>query len=275
MSSEPLLDVRPEQAFLVGHSAGAVGIPLEELAARAHELPAASTPLYVTDADSDRAGRAAELLGVRGHRVRIVPWEPNLAVETGPARTRLWQPSPFLVEALQRIDSIAGEPGGSIAPRRARRARRALDVACGSGRDAAYLALAGYEVEAIDLLPDALGRARDLARRNGVSIATAVRDLEREPTLSPARYDLVAVFRFLHRPLFPAIREAVAPGGFVVYETFHFRNREVHARPSNAAHLLDDGELRRAFDGFEILIARDAVEREGRFFAHLLARRAR
>jgi hypothetical protein len=106
-----------------------------------------------------------------------------------------------------------------------------------------------------------------------VRIATRVQDLESEPTLRRDGYELVSVFRFLERQLFPAIREATAPGGFVIYETFHERNRETGRKPTSTAHLLATGELMRAFEGFEILIARDAVEREGRFYSQLLARR--
>jgi SAM-dependent methyltransferase len=151
--------------------------------------------------------------------------------------------------------------------------RRALDVACGSGRDAVYLALEGWDVEATDVLPDALGRAEDLARRSGVSIRTFVRDLECQSMLPQSRYDLVTVFRFLHRGLFPALRDAVASGGFIAYETFHERNRETGRRPCSPQHLLASGELGKAFDGWEILLARDAVEQDGRYYSSLLARK--
>ena len=261
----PLLDVRAEADFLAGHLQGAASIPLEELPARTHELPAASAPLRVADADPTRAARAADFLRTRGHPVDLVPWEPLLAVELGRPRAMLWRPNPFLVEALARIESqLTGRPSS---------ARRAMDVACGTGRDAVYLAMQGYNVLAIDLLPDALERAADLARRCGVGVHALAMDVERGPTLPAGQFDLVSVFRFLHRPLFPLLREAVSPGGYLIYETFHDRNLATGRHPQNAAHLLKTGELAEAFAGFDILIARDAVEREGRFFSSLLARK--
>jgi hypothetical protein len=106
-----------------------------------------------------------------------------------------------------------------------------------------------------------------------VTIRTEARDLEGDPSLPRGRYDLVTVFRYLQRGLFPSLRGAVAPGGYIVYETFHDRNRQTGRRPHSPDHLLGTGELAGAFAGFDVLIARDAVERDGRFFSHLLARR--
>jgi SAM-dependent methyltransferase len=197
--------------------------------------------------------------------VREVSLPPSELCECGPSRARLWQPSPFLVEALECIRARAG--GGAATG-------RALDLACGSGRDAAYLTLAGYAVEAIDVLPDALERARDLARRSGVHVETIQQDLKRSLVLPAERYDVVTVIRFLHRPLMPAIRQSVAPGGFVVYEAFHRRDVEDERRSLKPGHAVEDGELAAAFDGFERLIVRDGLARDGRVFSQLLARRS-
>jgi SAM-dependent methyltransferase len=259
-----ILDVRAEALFAAGHAAGAVNIPLEELARRTYELPPKGSVVNLFDADPDRRREAAAALGVRGYVVREASLGPSDLRESGPSRARLWQPNPFLVEALGLIPPRAGadSPGG-----------RALDVACGAGRDAVYLATRGYEVEAMDALPDALERARDLARRSGVSIQTLQRDLRRDPALPAGRYDLVTVFRFLHRPVLPVIGQSVARGGFVVYEGFHWRDSAPGRRQLRPGHALRDGELAAAFEAYEPLIARDGVERDGRVFSQLLARR--
>ena len=255
----PLLDVRPEPQFLARHEATAVGIPLEELPLRIHELPPTGNPLRVTDADPHRVRRAADWLEARGYLVSMAPFDPRRLLEQGPSLARLWQPNPFLLESLEVIGRCRGG--------------QALDVACGAGRDAVYLAMAGYTVHAIDVLPDALSRANDLARRNGVQIHTRKHDLLADPSLPPGKFEVVTVFRFLQRDLFAAMRNAVAPGGHLVYETFHEQNRQTGRRPSNPDHLLRNGELSAAFAEFEILIARDSVERDGRYFSSLLARR--
>jgi SAM-dependent methyltransferase len=261
----PILDVRAEASFAAGHAAGAVSIPLEQLARRTHELPPKGTLLNLFDDDPDRRRRATEGLVLRGYAVREANLSPADLWESGPSRGRLWQPSPFLVEALDRIQARpgAGTPG------------RALDVACGSGRDAVYLALCGYQVETVDVLPDALARARDLAERYGTGLQTIQRDLKRQPVLPEARYDLVTVFRFLHLPLMSAIGQSVAPGGFIVYETFHRRDPGRSGAVLRPGRGLSDGELAAAFGGFEPIIARDGLERGGRVLCQLLARRGR
>ena len=264
-SERRILDVRREGDFLAGHVAGAANIPLEELSARAHELPPGDASLNVIDADPQRAAQSAEFLRRRGHAVVVGDFSPTAAVERGPSRVRLWRPSAFLVEAMEQI---RGQPDAVPGV-----AAAALDVACGSGRDAVWLALQGYAVHAIDVLPDALARAEDLARRCGVRIQTALQDVERQPVLPRDRFALVCVLRFLHRPLFGALRQAVAPGGFIVYETFHERNRQTGLPPRRPEHLLRTGELAQAFDGFDFLVQRDRIERDGRFFSALLARK--
>ena len=260
-----LIDVRAEPEFLAAHAPMAAGIPLEELRDRTYELPPREVPLRVTDEDPRRAEEAGAFLRQRGHDVTVIRWDRATATASGSSHVRLWRPSPFLVEVFERIHKGREDS--------ARDHRRALDLACGCGRDAVWLAMRGYEVDAIDILPDALKRAQDLARRCGVQVRTLLQDLERRPLLGRSCYDLVTVFRFLHRDLFPSIRDAVAPGGYVVYETFHERNRQTGKRPLSPEHLLRTGELAEAFDGFELLIVRDAVDRGGRYFSCLLARR--
>jgi len=261
-ASLPVLDVRAEAWFLAGHAPGTVNIPLEELARRAHELPPKGSIVRLYDDDSARWKAAAEALRLRGYAVQPAALAPDDLRECGPSRAALWQPCPFLVEALECIAAATCSLGG-----------RALDLACGTGRDAVYLAMRGYEVDAVDRLPDALERAQDLARRSGVRLNTIQADLRREPVLPAERYDLVTVLRFLHRPLLPAIRECVAPGGFVVYETFHRRDAGKEERPLEISHTVADGELAAAFYGFELLLARDGIACGERIFSQLLARR--
>jgi SAM-dependent methyltransferase len=113
-----------------------------------------------------------------------------------------------------------------------------LDLASGAGRHATFLAGRGHEVTAVD---------RDtglLAALAGVpGIAIVVADLEGAAWPLPGRrFAGIVVTNYLHRPLFPALLDAIMPGGVLIYETFAAGN-ERYGRPSNPDYLLRPGEL--------------------------------
>jgi SAM-dependent methyltransferase len=117
----------------------------------------------------------------------------------------------------------------------------ALDVACGQGRHARWLAARGLRVDAVDRDAAALSA---LAGVPGVQALVA--DLEDGPWPYAARqFDLIVVTRYLHRPLLPALLAALAPGGLLLYETFA-EGQQRFGRPTNPAFLLQPGELLRA-----------------------------
>jgi len=118
-----------------------------------------------------------------------------------------------------------------------------LDVACGGGRHARYLASLGYAVTAVDREPQPIP---------GVRFIQA--DLEGgSPWPLPGqRFQGIVVANYLHRPLFPLLADALAPGGVLIYETFMLGN-ERYGRPSNPAFLLRPGELWRAFGGLHVI----------------------
>jgi len=150
---------------------------------------------------------------------------------------------------------------------------RALDVASGDGRHALVVASWGMTVRAVDRDQAALARLRATAAREGLSIDTAVVDLERDGVLlGEAVYDAVLVFRFLYRPLFPALVRALAPGGVLLYETFTRAHAAVRPRPSNPAFLLAPGELPALVAGLDVLDAREG-EVHGAFVASIAARK--
>lgn len=134
---------------------------------------------------------------------------------------------------------------------------RALELACGLGRNALWLAAQGYTVDALDISLTALRCAHAEQRRRqlrGVNFIVA--DLD-EFTLPLYAYDLVYVFRFLDRTLFPAIRERVRPGGLVIYETLNVRQL-ARSPQSCADHMLQLGELAGYFAGWDALHTDDA-----------------
>ena len=94
------------------------------------------------------------------------------------------------------------------------------------------------------------------AREAGVEADFDGLDIEREgQTVLQARtYSMVLVFRYLHRPLIPAIKQAIKPGGLMVYETYTVGQRKF-GKPRSADFLLEPGELKSWFGDWDILHA--------------------
>lgn len=120
-----------------------------------------------------------------------------------------------------------------------------LDLACGSGRHARYLAERGYRVTALDRDGEALAALRGIGR-----VSTLQADLEDgSPWPLPGRrFAGIVVTNYLHRPLFPLLAQSLAEGGVLIYETFMAGN-ECYGRPSNSKFLLEPGELFCRFRG--------------------------
>lgn len=150
---------------------------------------------------------------------------------------------------------------------------RALDVACGDGRHALVVASWGLMVRAVDRDADMLAQLGAAAARQGLPIDTVVLDLERgDVSLGEEAYDVVLGFRYLHRPLFPALVRALCPGGLLLYETFTTAHAATGRSPSNPDHLLNPGELPRLVDWLEVVDAREG-EVDGDHIASIAARK--
>jgi SAM-dependent methyltransferase len=149
---------------------------------------------------------------------------------------------------------------------------RALDVACGTGRHALWLAERGLHTYAVDRDADAVRTLNDEAVRRGLPLDARVLDLERASVeLDPPDYDLIVVVHYLHRPLFPVLLGALRPGGVLAYETFT-RAQAARGRPTNPAFLLEPGELLRLVEPLEIVASREG-DYEGRMVASVIASR--
>ena len=111
-----------------------------------------------------------------------------------------------------------------------------LDLACGAGRHARWLARMGFEVSAVDRDTTAFADPPE-------AVALLQADLEAGVWPYPGiAFDGIVVANYLHRPLLPLLVGALAPGGVLVYETFA-RGNERFGKPSNPAFLLEPGEL--------------------------------
>jgi len=119
-------------------------------------------------------------------------------------------------------------PGGEV-----------LDLACGNGRHARYMAALGHSVVAVDRAPEALQAAA------GDGIVTSEIDLEQEGAawaFGPARFAGIVVTNYLHRALIGDMLGSLAPNGVLIYETFADGNA-AFGKPSNPDFLLQAGEL--------------------------------
>jgi SAM-dependent methyltransferase len=149
---------------------------------------------------------------------------------------------------------------------------RALDLACGSGRHALWLAERGLRVRAVDNDAEALGALRTAAAERGLAVEADLLDLESRPVdLGRGVYALVVVLYYLHRPLFPMLVRALAHGGLLLYETF-LESHTTRTAPSRPEHLLKPGELVGLVSPpLEVLAEREG-EFDGRLVASILAR---
>lgn len=156
-----------------------------------------------------------------------------------------------------------------IRPRRA--GARALDLACGGGRNALFLARLGYAVDAWDISDVALDLLRaELGRlaRAGESLAVEPRHLELEGAVLPAdHYDLLLDAHYLDRAQFAAMEHSLRPGGVLIVHTF-LAGSGGPAR--NPAHVLEPGELPRVFAN---LVIETYTEDQTAAEVHLVARR--
>jgi len=149
-----------------------------------------------------------------------------------------------------------------------------VDLACGRGRHVRAVAALGLPVVGIDR--DA-GFLRELAAAEpGVALVRSDLETPAGLPLRPGSCGAILVFRYLHRPLAPAIEAALAPGGLLLYETFTTAQATLENGPSNPRFLLEEGELRDLFRGLRRLGYEEAVRRageRGEARASLVARR--
>ena len=128
-----------------------------------------------------------------------------------------------------------------------------LDLACGRGRHALAAARAGLPVVAMDRNAEFLAELAEHARREGLDVTPLRCDVETPDGIPApdAAFSAVLTFRFLYRPLAPEIERVLAPGGWLLYETFTRDQRKLGYGPRNPAFLLSPGELPRLFPGLE------------------------
>ena len=150
---------------------------------------------------------------------------------------------------------------------------KALDIAMGEGRNAVFLAKNGFEVDGCDVSEIAVKKTLGLAKENNVRVNAFVADLEIYKLPKDA-YDVVACFYYLQRSLIPQIKEALKPGGMVIYETYTIENCERGFEgPKNRDYLLKTNELLDLFKDLTIIYYKELVLDDKKAVASLIARK--
>jgi tellurite methyltransferase len=134
----------------------------------------------------------------------------------------------------------------------------ALDLAGGAGRHAIWLAKQSWEVTLIDISDTGV----EQARRNAGPLASHIRFVIDDLTqfrASQTRFDVVTVFFYLERRIFPEIVKALRPGGLLVYKTHTVEQAKLANGPKHQAHMLQPDELLKLAAGLRVLHYRERV----------------
>ncbi len=275
--ADGILDLRERAAYLAGHLKEATWLPWEILPESLNELPATPSTLFLVG-DKEEIDAASLFLDTKGYKVSgslvidneqtMQQWAKALPeqVVTGSDSRQLWTPTPLLSDWVQSMIEQGMNPK-QMTPR-----LNALDLGCGGGRDAVFLAQKGWRVTGIDQEARVLRRAKQLANRSGASIKFKCCDLKKEGCFPDTQFDLVVVVRYLNRTLFQRIERAVSPGGVVLYQTF-VTGVEAFGSPKNPNVILKTDELSKVFSGYQIIVDRIEKLKDGRPVASFIAQK--
>lgn len=132
--------------------------------------------------------------------------------------------------------------------------KKALDLACGAGRNTLYLAQEGYSVDAVDIAEVALATLEKEAKTFGVleNIMIILQDLE-TLEFKANSYDLIVMMNYLDRALIRETKTALKVGGRYIIETYMV-DVDNEKEKSKQENLLQPQELKKLFsDGFKTL----------------------
>ncbi|MDH3325389.1 MAG: class I SAM-dependent methyltransferase [Gammaproteobacteria bacterium] len=133
---------------------------------------------------------------------------------------------------------------------------RALDLACGTGGDAIFLASKGLSVDAWDISDTVIAKLSQYAVENELDISAQARDINHSPPASGS-YDLISVAHYLERSLANLLVDALKPGGLLYYQTFTREVTSAYTGPSNPDFRLAENELLSLFSGLKVIVYRE------------------
>jgi tellurite methyltransferase len=149
-------------------------------------------------------------------------------------------------------------------------AGRALDLAGGVGRHAIWLARRGWGVTLLDIAEVAIAKAQENAAACRHRITFKCVDAAQFKA-GRESYDLVLVFFYLERKIFPELVKALRPGGLLIYKTYTELQSEFGKGPTHPRYLLKENELLRAFSKLKVLHYEETIVLRG--IAQLVAGR--
>jgi len=133
---------------------------------------------------------------------------------------------------------------------------KALDLACGLGANAIFLARQGLQTEAWDISDVAVANINQYAQQNDLTLVASARDLA-GVDIEPDCYDVIVVSHYLDRNLFAGLSNALRSGGLIVYQTFIKDVTDDYTGPGNPDFKLDANELLKAFSDLQLLYYRE------------------
>lgn len=133
---------------------------------------------------------------------------------------------------------------------------KALDLACGRGGNALYLAAHGLETCAWDNNNSVLLELSEEALARDLKVHIELRDCEQNPPRQQS-FDVIVVSHFLYRPIMQALENSLKPGGVMFYETFTELKPAGMSGPTSPDYLLSDGELLTVFKSVEVIFYRE------------------
>ena len=135
---------------------------------------------------------------------------------------------------------------------------KALDIACGAGRNSVFMAERGFRVDAIDISHEGLAEARRKADEQGLELNLIEHDLD-EPYPFDADYDLIVVLWYVNLDLVKQLCGCLAPGGYLLCEE-HLRSDEDVIGPGNPDYRVAPGALREAVAELQIELYEECIE---------------
>jgi SAM-dependent methyltransferase len=146
----------------------------------------------------------------------------------------------------------------------------ALDIAGGTGRHAIFLAKKGWKVRLTDIAEAGIANARQNADSLASRIDFRVEDLTRFDGARES-YDLILVFFFLRREMFPELVKALKPGGLLIYKGYTRGQAKFGGGPTNPDYLFGENELLDSFRELQVLHYAELIRDCGR--AELVGRK--